>query len=174
MKKRIAIYPVSANPPTWGHADILRRSSVLFDHVFWAAGINPRKKYPFSPEERCDMLKDYVTYYDLKNITVETYSCGTVKYAREKKAQVIIKGIRNLFDIHGEWDQATANQNISAEIETLCMFAKPHLSAISSSIIRELAFLGENIEEYVLPSVAERINVILEGTKKSEIKDPLI
>ncbi len=154
---RIAIYPISANPPTWGHANILLRASALFDHVYWAAAVNVNKKYIFSPEDRIQMMQEYIKHYKLNNVSAQSYSGATVRYAETIKAQVIIKGLRNMADFQGEIEQDTGNRGINETIETVLMFARPHLSVVSSSLVRELALLGENIETYVLKSVAEII-----------------
>ncbi len=159
--KRIAIYPISANPPTWGHGDILKRAANHFDHVYWAAAVNTQKKYLFSPEERVQMMEEYVKHYQLENITVEAYKGSTVRYAEKREAQVIIKGLRNITDFHGELEQSMGNQGINKSIETFYIFAHPHLSALSSSLVRELALLGEDIGSYVPNSVAGMVVEIL-------------
>ena len=159
--KRIAIYPISANPPTWGHGDILQRAANYFDHVYWAAAVNVQKKYLFSPEDRVQMMEEYVKHYQLDNVTVEAYTGSTVRYAEKRDAQVIIKGLRNIVDFHGELEQSMGNQGINKSIETFCMFSHPHLSALSSSLVRELALLGEDIDCYVPSSVARMVVEIL-------------
>ncbi|MBF0279028.1 MAG: pantetheine-phosphate adenylyltransferase [SAR324 cluster bacterium] len=158
IKKQIAIYPISANPPTWGHANILLRASSLFDHVYWAAAVNANKKYIFSAENRIQMMQEYVKHYQLKNISVESYQGATVRYAEKINAKVIIKGLRNMADFQGEIEQATGNRGINETIETVLMFAPPDLSVVSSSLVRELALLGENIEAYVLKEVAAMVS----------------
>ena len=159
--KRVAIYPISANPPTWGHGDILLRASCHFDHIYWAAAVNISKQYLFSPEERMQMMEAYVKHYQLENVSVESYRGGTVRYAEQKKAQLIIKGLRNIADFQGEIEQAMGNRGINEEIETIWLLAHPRLSALSSSLVRELALLGENIEAYVLKSVADMVAKII-------------
>ena len=163
---KIAIYPTSANPPTYGHADILVRTRKQFDHVYWSAAINSEKQYMFTEEVRVKMMNEYVKSYNLKNVTVEAFRGSTIRYAQKRKAQVIVKGLRSLEDFQGEFQQAVGNKGIDAEIETFCLFGKPDLFAISSTLVRELAFMGESIEEYVLPSVADIVkNIIQKNTK---------
>ncbi len=164
---QIAVYPISANPPTWGHADIMRRAASHFGHLYWAAAINPHKQYLFKPEERVQMMVEYVKHYELKNVTVETYSGGTVRYAEKKGARLIVKGLRTVADFQGELEQFVGNRGINENIETMCMFAQPPFSVISSSLVRELALLRENIDQYVLKSVADLVGRIIaerEGT----------
>ncbi|HBL54799.1 MAG TPA: pantetheine-phosphate adenylyltransferase [Deltaproteobacteria bacterium] len=165
---RIAVYPTSANPPTYGHADILVRTTKQFDHVFWSAALNAEKHYMFNEEVRVKMMNEYVRYYDLKNVTVEAFSGSTIRYVQERNAQVIVKGLRSLEDFQGEFQQAVGNKGIDPDIETFCLFGKPDLFAISSTLVRELAFMGESIEAYVLPSVAEIVSEVIK--KNSEFK----
>ena len=165
---RIAVYPTSANPPTYGHADILVRTSKQFDHVFWSAAMNAEKHYMFAEEVRVQMMNEYVQHFNLKNVTVEAFRGSTIRYVQDRKAQVIVKGLRSLEDFQGEFQQAVGNKGIDPDIETFCLFGKPDLFAISSTLVRELAFMGESIEAYVLPSVAEIVSEVI--IKNSEFK----
>ena len=88
---RIAVYPTSANPPTYGHADILVRTSKLFDHVYWSAAMNSEKEYIFTEEGRVKMMNEYVKHYDLKIVTVEAFRGSTIRYVQRRKAQIIVK-----------------------------------------------------------------------------------
>ncbi len=155
MASHIAVYPISSNPPTFGHADILIRASRQFDHVFWAAAVNPTKAYLFTQQERVEMMQAYVDHYQLENVTVDSFTGATVRYAQSKQACAIVKGLRSVDDFHPEQQQALGNAVIVPEIETFCLFGRPERFQISSSLVRELAFLGESIETYVLPSVAQ-------------------
>ena len=165
MSKSIAIYPTSANPPTLGHADILVRTSGHFDYVYWAAAINPQKHYSFTREERLEMMSEYVKHHQLRNVEVKAFSGSTVRFAQEYKASVIVKGLRSLEDFEGEFQQAVGNKGIDPDIETFCLFGKPELFAVSSTLVRELAFLGESIDHYVIPNVAEIVSRIIREQK---------
>ena len=156
-----ALYPISGNPPTWGHADVLARAAKLFERVTWALAVNPNKTYPVSPQVRLEMMGEYVRHLKLNNVTVETYQGATVRHAEKIGARVIVKGLRNVQDLHTEMEQAFGNRGMNPDIETVVLFTQPRYSQISSSLIRELALLGENIDEYVLPQVAERLRKAL-------------
>ncbi len=108
------------------------------------------------------MMQEYVNYYQLDNVSIGSYSGATVRYAEAINAQLIVKGLRSTADFQGEFEQATGNLGMNPNIETFFMFAHPNLSAISSSLVREIALLGENIEPYVLKSVAEIVRKIIE------------
>ena len=70
MSEKIIVYPISANPPTWGHADIMMRAATHFDKVIWVAATNLHKTYMFTLEERLEMMQAYVDYYKLKNVEI--------------------------------------------------------------------------------------------------------
>lgn len=158
---RHAIYPISANPPTWGHADVLQRAARIFDQVTWAMGFNPKKVYAVPVAERLAMMQEYVRHLNLRNVTVEPYQGATVRFAQQIGAGVIVKGLRGVDDLTPELEQAFGNRGMVPEIETVVLLARPENATISSSLIRELCQLGENIDTYVLPAVAKRLNTHL-------------
>lgn len=162
-----ALYPISGNPPSWGHADVMERAARIFDHVTWALAVNPNKTYLFSVAERMDMMRDYVRHFGLKNVTVAEYQGATVRYAEKIGARVIVKGLRNASDLQAEMEQAMGNRNLNPDVETVTLFTSPRYSVISSSLIRELALLGEDIEPYVLGSVAQKVRGILKARGRS-------
>ena len=153
MSKSIIIYPISGNPPTWGHADLMQRASSNFGVVHWVAAINPGKTQVFSMEERMEMMRAYVDYYKLKNVQVSSYEGAIVRYAKELKGNFLLRGLRNTTDFQMELELAAGNRGIDKTVETVCMFTKPHFATISSSLVRELAMLGEKIDQYVHPDI---------------------
>jgi len=159
------LYPISGNPPTWGHADVMERAALQFDRVTWALAVNPAKNYLFSGEERIEMMEVYVRHFKLANVTTAFYEGATVRFAEQIGARIILKGLRNASDLQAEMEQAMGNQGINGSIETIAMFTSPRYSVISSSLIRELALLGEDITPYVHPDVARRVEEIL-GRKR--------
>ena len=158
-----ALYPISGNPPTWGHADVMARAARVFARVTWALAVNPSKHYDCPEAVRLEMMRDYVRHLGLNNVTVSAYQGATVRYAERIDAGVIVKGLRNQLDLQAEMEQAFGNRGINEAVETLVLFTKPGYAAISSSLIRELALLGEDIDAYVLPSVARRLREHLPG-----------
>jgi len=165
MSEKIIVYPISGNPPTWGHADIMMRAAKHFDHLYWVAASNPAKQYMFTEEERLEMMQAYVDYYKLKNVTVCIHSGTIARFAEQKGAQFLLRGLRNSSDYQMELELSVGNRGISKDIETICMFSKPHFATISSSLIRELAVLNERIDQYVMPSIATKILTKLHGDK---------
>lgn len=162
MPERIAVYPFSGNPPTIGHGDLLNRAAPLFDKVYWTAAYNPLKQYLFPIEERLEMMEVYQQHYGWKNVEIDSFTGSTVRYCQKKRAHVLIKGMRDAADFQTEFQQATGNRNIDPSIETLILFTQPQYSSISSSLVRELAFLNESLTPYVLEPVAELIHQAVE------------
>ena len=161
-----ALYPISGNPPTWGHADVMARAARIFDQVTWALAFNPEKQVDCPLEVRIEMMQEYIRHLKLKNVTVTSYQEGTARYAGKIGAGVIVKGLRNQNDFQTEFEQAFGNRGINGDIETVLLFTQPRNGAISSSLIRELALLGEDIDEYVLPAVSKKLKEHLHKTER--------
>jgi pantetheine-phosphate adenylyltransferase len=124
--------------------------------------VNPEKEYLFTQEERKEMMQAYVDHLPgLGNVSVDAYQGPTVRYAQSKGASVLIKGLRSTNDFHGELQQAIGNLGIDPQLETFCLFGRPDLFVVSSTLVREVALLGEHIDSYVIPPVAEQIYTIL-------------
>ncbi len=171
LKPKIVVYPISANPPTWGHADIMMRAASQFDEVYWVAANNPKKSYMFTLEERLEMMRSYVEYYKLENVKVVAHDGTIVRFAKAVGATFLLRGIRNSTDYQMEFELSVGNRGIDKTIETICLFAKPHYATISSSLIRELALLNERIDQYVMPSLAKKILKKVHGDKAIKSKN---
>lgn len=144
---RIAIYPGSFDPITKGHLDIIQRASTIFDKVIVVIMKNERKKYLFSEEERLDMIQHACA--EMKNVQCEVGHGLTVRYAQEKNACAMIRGIRAVLDYEYELQTATANMWLDGNVETIFFLAKPEYSFISSSTVKEIASHKENVDMFV-------------------------
>jgi pantetheine-phosphate adenylyltransferase len=162
----IVVYPISANPPTWGHADVMMRAASKFRTIHWAVAKNRSKSPLFSDEQQIEMMNVYVKYYQLNNVIIDVVEGATIRYAIEVGADFILRGLRSSSDFQGEVELSAGNRGIDKKIETICMFSKPHFATISSTIVRELATLNEDIRQYVHPDV-EKIVMGVYGPKKS-------
>ncbi len=136
----------SFDPFTIGHDSIVRRALPLFDHIIIGVGVNERKKYMLSAEERVRRIKRL--YADEPKIEVRAYSDLTIDFARREQATYIIKGIRSVKDFEYEREQADVNRLLSG-VETIFLYAEPQLSSISSSMVRELQHFGRDISEFL-------------------------
>ena len=153
---KIAIYPGSFDPITNGHLDILKRATDIFDEVIVLVGINPDKKYNFSPEERVAMIKEAVNNPKVK---VDSTLGLTVKYAKEHGATHLIRGLRAVTDFEYEFQLAAANDYAaSGDIDSVFLMSKVANSFISSSSIMELYRNGIDVSNLVPSSVMKRLS----------------
>lgn len=136
----------SFDPFTIGHASIVRRALPLFDHIIIGVGVNERKKYMLSAEERVKRIKRL--YANEPKIEVKAYSDLTIDFARREQATYIIKGVRSVKDFEYEREQADVNRLLSG-VETIFLYAEPQLLSISSSMVRELQHFGRDISEFL-------------------------
>jgi pantetheine-phosphate adenylyltransferase len=152
---KIAIYPGSFDPVTYGHLDIIKRASAIFDKLIVAVSVNSQKKPMFTLEERCEFLKAEVKNYP--NVEVHLLEGLLVDYAVQKNASVIIKGLRAVSDFEYEFQMALINQKINSEVETLFMMTGQEYSYLSSSIVKEIAAYSGDIKPFVPEKVAEAV-----------------
>jgi|TARA_B110000196_G_scaffold309024_1_gene310233 pantetheine-phosphate adenylyltransferase len=150
--KTIAVYPGTFDPITNGHIDLVMRASRLFEHVIVAVAINPSKKPAFRLEERVNLAMQ--TLQDLSNVEVCSFQGLLVDVAREKKAQVIIRGLRAVSDFEHEFQLAGMNRHMEPNVETMFLTPAEQFSYISSSLVREVASLGGDVSAFVPSCVA--------------------
>ncbi|MBU0581355.1 MAG: pantetheine-phosphate adenylyltransferase [Candidatus Margulisbacteria bacterium] len=148
-----AIYPGSFDPITSGHLDILERADKLFDEVTIAVIENPDKDTLFSVQERLDLIKDSTKH--LKHVKVGSFQGLIVDYAQKKGATVLIRGLRAVSDFDYEFQMALTNRRMAPDLETVFLMTGYKHSYLSSSLVRQIAKLGGNIEKMV-PLVVEK------------------
>ncbi len=147
----IAIYPGSFDPITLGHLDLIKRSSFLFDKVIVAVLRNPNKQPLFSVAKRIEQIKECTKH--LSNLEIDSFSGLTVDYAKQKKAGVLLRGLRVLSDFEQELQMAHTNKSLWAEIETVFLATTTEYSFLSSSIVKEIARFGGCIDHLVPENV---------------------
>lgn len=150
-----AVFPGSFDPPTYGHLNIIERSSRLFDKIDVVISINPDKHYLFSEMERYNMLKELTKMYS----NVEIHTCNTliVNYCKKVDAKVLLRGIRNTNDFSYEFDLSLINKSLNNQIETLFVPTEQRYFLIRSSSIKEVARYGGDISAMVPPIVEKAI-----------------
>jgi len=158
-----ALFPGSFDPITNGHLDVVDRARKLFDEVIIAVGHNPVKDELFRPEERIEMIRELVK--DRPRVSVEGFNCLTVEFAIEKKANVIIRGLRNLTDVQYEFQLAMTNRAI-AGIETVFIMTSEQYGFTSSTLIREVANLGGDVSGLVPALIVEKLKARLASRNK--------
>ena len=141
------LFTGSFDPYTIGHDNILRRALPLFDKIVIGIGVNERKQYMLTADERLDNISKI--YASEPKVEVKTYNDLTIDFAKRVGAQYIIKGVRSVKDFEYEREQADINRHLSG-IETLLLYAEPQYANISSSLVRELRHFGRNADEFLV------------------------
>lgn len=149
-----AVFPGSFDPITNGHLDVINRSIKLFDELIIAVGRSPVKNQLFTPQERVEMIAELVA--DMPGVAVESFDGLTVEYAAKKKADVILRGLRSLTDVHYEFQLAMTNRAV-AGIETIFVMTGEQYGFTSSTLIREVATLGGDLSNLIPESVRNRL-----------------
>ncbi len=156
---RRAIYPGSFDPVTYGHLDIIERSCKLFDEIIIAILVNPEKRPLFTIEERQAMLLEVLDEIEAGRCTlrVESFEGLLVRFAVERRADAIIRGIRAISDYEYELQMALMNRRLEPSIETVFLMAAEAYSYVSSRLVKEIYQLGAAVQGLVPPSVEARM-----------------
>ena len=148
-----AIYPGSFDPITYGHLDIIQRSSKMFDEVIMAVVGNPGKAPLLPVDVRMNLIKKSTR--ELKGVLVDSFQGLTVNFARQNDVHILIRGLRAISDFEAELGMAQTNKQLFPELETIFLMSKAEYSFISSSTVKEILRLGGEISQFVPPSVNE-------------------
>ena len=154
-----ALFPGTFDPITNGHLDIIQRTAKVFDEVVVGVYRRPRKTPLFSAAERAAMVEQAVA--GLRRVTVTEYDGLTLRFAKRIGAKVLVRGLRALSDFEYEFSIAAMNQSIDPNIETVCLLTATEHAFVSSSLIKEVAALGQLIDEWVPPNVVDTIRAKL-------------
>lgn len=159
--ERIAVYPGSFDPVTLGHMDIIHRAAKQYDRLIVAVLNNLSKKPLFSVEERAELLRQATA--DLPNVEVDVFRDLLVNYVDQKKAQVVVRGVRSVTDFEYELQIATTNRKLNENVETIFMMTNPIYSYLSSSVVKEIAQFDGDVSELVTPEVRAALKAKLHG-----------
>ncbi len=155
MPERVAIYPGSFDPPTYGHLDLIERALRIFDRLIVAVAHNTAKAELFPVEERVEMLKGLTK--DMPQVEVCSFTGLTVAYARNRQVRAVVRGLRAISDFEFELSMAITNQKLNPDIDTVCLMPSEPYLFLSSRVVREIAQFGGDLTPFVPPQVAERL-----------------
>ncbi len=153
--ERIAIYPGSFDPVTNGHLDIIQRAVGLFDKIIVTILCNPSKKSFFTVEERMEMLHESLKEYN--NVEVDSSHGLLMDYAARRNASAILRGMRAVSDFEYEFQMALMNRKLNRDIQTVFLMTGLRWIFTSSSIIKEVARFGGDIDDMVPPLVSQNL-----------------
>jgi pantetheine-phosphate adenylyltransferase len=151
----VAVYPGSFDPLTFGHLDVAQRAAKMFDHLVVAVLDNVRKAPLFSVAERVEFIREAVSHLD--NVSVDSFSGLLVDYVREKRAHVIIRGLRFISDLESELQMSSMNKDLLPTAETIFIPTQHEYSYLSSSIVKEVASHGGDVSRFVPSSVKDAL-----------------
>ncbi len=163
----IALYPGTFDPIHFGHIDIATRAAGLFEHLVVGLYDRPAKRLLFDAAERIQMTREALVH--LPNVTVQLYSGLTVDFARRVGAQVVVRGLRAISDFEFEFQLAMTNKKLEPGIETVGLMTSLEYLYLSSTILKEVAFLDGAISDltppHVIQALQRKINEAAQATK---------
>ena len=158
---KIAVYTGSFDPITLGHLNVIDRSRQMFDTLVVGIGVNVDKKSLFTPEERKDLVHRVTSQWE--NVVVETFDGLAVDFG-EQESRIMVRGVRPLTDIAGEFTMMMANRQLAPAIETVFLMADEEFAHVSSSLIKQIAqfsdddMLARFVPQAIIPDLRARMS----------------
>ncbi|RJX72390.1 pantetheine-phosphate adenylyltransferase [Vibrio sinensis] len=152
---RIAIYPGTFDPVTNGHFDLIKRAATLFDHIVIGVAASPSKNTLFTLDERVALLQQ--TCSVLPNVSVAGFSGLLVDFATDQKANILIRGLRTTMDFEYEFGLTTMYRRLKPDLESLFLTPSEEYAFLSSTLVREVAIHGGDVEQFVPDNVHQAI-----------------
>ena len=159
---KIAVYPGTFDPITYGHIDVIKKSLILFDKLIVATTDNINKNYHFPIDDRLSIINNSL-FKDLKfskkKVKVVSFDDLTIDLCKKYKASTIIRGLRAVSDFEYEFQLAGMNKKLNPKIETMFLMSDIENQIISSKFVKEIASLGGNIERFVTKSTVKVLQI---------------
>lgn len=163
----LALYPGSFDPITYGHLDILERATDLFDKIIVTIAVNNRKDTVFTGDEREKLIK--ICLQDktwAESVEVQQFTGLLVDFAKEKKAQTLVRGVRQISDFEYEFRMALTNRRLAPDVDTVFLMPDEHLTFISASLVKEVAYWDGDLSSFVPEHVADALHQKYENLNK--------
>ena len=159
---KIAIYPGSFDPITLGHLNIIKRAALCFDKLIVCVMVNSQKNGLFTPEERVELIRRVVS--QLPNVEVDASSILLAEYAKQRRARVIVKGLRAVSDFEAEVQMSVINRKLNPNVDTMFLPSHEKYTYLSSTVVKEMVHYGVELSDF-LPR--ENIKEVKKKTEES-------
>ena len=160
---KLAIYPGSFDPVTFGHLEIISRAAKLFDKVIVLVSVNPLKPSSFTIEERKQFLRETIVAEGISNVEVDSNEGLLIDYFNERNADVIVKGLRAISDFEYEFQMALTNKKLNPDVDTVFLTARAENMFLSSSIVKQIGSMGGDIGGFVPDEIRDTVLLRLKG-----------
>jgi len=158
--KKVAIYPGTFDPITYGHIDVIKKSLKLFDKIVVAASDSTNKNYFFSSDERIDIIKKALFFdlnLDKKKIDIISFKSLTTDLCKKYKSNIILRGLRAVSDFEYEYQLAGMNRKLNNNIETIFLMSDVENQIISSKFVKEIVRLNGDIKKFTTKSTIKSL-----------------
>jgi len=155
IQERIAVYPGVFDPVHFGHLDVIQRGCRVVDKLIVGVGDNPEKSPLFNQEERVDLIRRATK--DIKNVEVKPFTGLAVRFVRSIGARVMLRGIRTTSDMEYEFTMSIMNGLMDPDIETIFLMAHQQFSHVNSTLLRQIASLGGNLDPFLPPDIRDTL-----------------
>jgi pantetheine-phosphate adenylyltransferase len=158
--KKVAVYPGTFDPITFGHIDVIKKSLKLFDKIIIAASVGANKNYLFNSTERIEIIKKALFFdlkLDKKKIEIISFTCLTTDLCKKYKSNIILRGLRAVSDFEYEFQLAGMNRKLSNNIETIFLMSDVENQIISSRFVKEIIRLKGNIKKFTTKSTIKSL-----------------
>jgi pantetheine-phosphate adenylyltransferase len=165
--KTLALYPGSFDPITYGHLDILERATDLFDKVIITIAVNSQKDTVFTGDEREDLIAECLEGKEwASRVEIQQFTGLLVDFAKEKNAQTLVRGVRQVSDFEYEFRMALTNRRLAPDVDTVFLMPNEQLTFISASLVKEIAYWDGDLSSFVPQHVADALRAKFEEQKK--------
>ena len=152
-EKKLAVYPGTFDPITYGHLDIIKRAAALFDEVTVAVTTNPAKTPLFTVAERVAMIRQATAKQP--GVRVDDFDGLLMDYAKQKEASVVVRGLRAITDFEFEFQMALVNHKLAEDIVTVFLMPNEKYTYLNSTIVKEVARFSGDVSSFVSPEVQQ-------------------
>ena len=161
---KTAIYPGSFDPITLGHLNIIKRAALCFDKLIVCVMVNSQKNGLFTPEERVELIRRVVS--QLPNVEVDASSVLLAEYARQRKARVIVKGLRAVSDFESEVQMAVVNRKLNPNVDTMFLPSNEKYTYLSSTVVKEMVRYGVELSDFIPREIIEDVKQKMNDSRR--------